>query len=467
MRVRVVMFLLLLALFPAAANAAPTNDQFADAQVIDPAALPFSDSSDPGSATLEPGEPGSCGFSGGSVWYAITPASNVHLSLSVSGPATVQAFRGSTLGNLQGLGCGQSFSVRADAGVTYYLQMSGFGTVALNVSRIVPPVGDDFADAQAIDSSSLPFRDTQSGAGASGETNEPAACAPFGPLASWWYAFTPTVSGSYTVSASSGPGLSVAAFRGSALNSLTLLTCSSYYGARTSFAASAGTTYYVQVNDAYRGQFGPTTMSVEVAPDPVANFGWWPADPSTVDTVNFNDQSSDPGGTAIQSVRWDLGDGTTIPAGQPATHRYATDGDYQVKQTITTADGRTASVTRTVTVRTHDVGITTLGVPKTARLGQSKSITVGVANASYSERVTVQLLKSVAGGGFEQVGALTQTVAARGRNRPTDFPFSYTFTADDARAGSVTFQAVATLVDARDARSGDNTVIALPTKVNP
>jgi len=80
---------------------------------------------------------------------------------------------------------------------------------------------------------------------------------------------------------------------------------------------------------------------------------------------------------------------------------------------------RTASITRTLSVRTHDVGITTFSVPQTAQPDQSKTPTVGVANGRYPERVTVQLLKSVAGSGFQPVGQLTQSVPARGRNRTT------------------------------------------------
>ncbi len=467
MRVCVLACLLTLALFPAAARAAaPSNDNFADATVIDPAALPYADAADPPSATVEAGEPGPCGLYGGSVWYAITPSSDMVLGVSISGPGTVQVYRGSVFSNLQGQGCGQSVNVHADGGGSYYIQVNGYWPATLNVERIVPPVGDDLANAQTIAPASLPFRDTQSGAGASAEANEPGACAPFGPLASWWYSFTPTVSRSYTIGVNGGPAVSVAAFRGSTLSSLTLLGCGSYYGARSTFAATAGTTYSVQVNDPYHGQYGPASMSLEVAPDPVANFGWNPGDPSTVDPVSFFDQSSDPGGNPIQTQTWDLGDGTTIAPGQPATHRYTTDGDYPVTLTIKTTDGRTASITHTLSVRTHDVGITTFGVPQSAKPNQSKTLTVGVANSRYAERVTVQLFKSVAGSGFQPVGQLTQLVPARGRNRTTDFPFSYTFGADDATAGSVTFQAVATLVDARDALTGDNTTIALPTKVH-
>ena len=39
------------------------------------------------------------------------------------------------------------------------------------------------------------------------------------------------------------------------------------------------------------------------------------------------------------------------------------------------------------------------------------------------------------------------------------------FTGDDAAVGKVTFEATATIVNARDAQSADNTAIALPTRV--
>jgi hypothetical protein len=43
--------------------------------------------------------------------------------------------------------------------------------------------------------------------------------------------------------------------------------------------------------------------------------------------------------------------------------------------------------------------------------------------------------------------------------------FSYTFTSNDTAFGKVTFQAVASIVDARDALPADNTATALPTEV--
>jgi hypothetical protein len=71
----------------------------------------------------------------------------------------------------------------------------------------------------------------------------------------------------------------------------------------------------------------------------------------------------------------------------------------------------------------------------------------------------------VVGGGWQQVGVLTQYVPVRGTNRTTNFSFDYTFAPEDATLGKVSFQAVASIQGARDAFPTDNTFVSLPTKV--
>jgi PKD repeat protein len=228
------------------------------------------------------------------------------------------------------------------------------------------------------------------------------------------------------------------------------------------FRAEAGTTYYFQVGDIYGGG-GWFELFLEVAPPPVANIEFYPYDPSVFDTVTFYSNSWDPAEVGIASCAWDLGDGTTSPDCW-TSHQYAADGGYTVQLTVTTYDGRTASTTRDVQVRTHDVAITKFVVPTSARVGQTRSIVVGVNSKRYLEEVEVQLYKSTPGG-YEWVGTLRQTVPVRPANRTTDFSFSYTFTADDASVGKVTFRAVANLINARDALPADNESISMPTKV--
>ena len=119
-------------------------------------------------------------------------------------------------------------------------------------------------------------------------------------------------------------------------------------------------------------------FSLAVAAAPVASFVFFPFDPTIFDTVQFIDQSLDPGGVGIESQAWDLGDGT-IATGCCPTHRYAADGDYSVQLTVTTLDGRTASTSQVVQVRT-----TTLicnGKPATILGPAGDSTVIGTAGA--------------------------------------------------------------------------------------
>jgi PKD repeat protein len=326
----------------------------------------------------------------------------------------------------------------------------------------VPP-NDDFADATSI--TSLPSSNVVDIISASIEAGEPIpSCA--GPRSKTvWYAFTATGTGSISaiVVNTSGFPTAMAAYTGASLASLTEVGCRASFGGRLTFRAERGTTYYFQVDDLF-GQGGPLEFRLEVAPQPVANFGFSPSDPSVFDVVQFFDFSFDPGDVDFASKTWTFGDGATGTGCCP-THQYAADGDYTVQLTVTTLDGRTASTSQTVLVRTHDVAITKFSAPKSATAGQTRSIAVGINSRRYPETVEVQLFKSVPGG-FQFVGVLTQSVPVRPSNRTTNFNFSYTFTGADAQVGKVTFKAVARIVDARDALPADNEAIASPTKVS-
>lgn len=204
-------------------------------------------------------------------------------------------------------------------------------------------------------------------------------------------------------------------------------------------------------------------LTLDVTPAPFANFYFYPSDPSIYDTIQFYDASYDPGQIGFQPPAWDLGDGSIASDCCPR-QRYADDNDYTVKLSVTTHDGRTASTSQVVRVRSHDVAITKFSAPKSANAGQTRQLSVGINSKRYPDNVLVQLLKSVPGG-FETVGALTQLVPVRSGNRTTDFNFSYTFTPADAVMGKVTFKAVAILESYRDVLPADNEAIASPTKV--
>lgn len=163
---------------------------------------------------------------------------------------------------------------------------------------------------------------------------------------------------------------------------------------------------------------------------------------------------------------WDFGNGTTSDhcfAYQEA--RYNSDGDYTVTVEVTNSSGDIDSANRVVRVRTDDVAITKFTAPQSAKTGQTRQLIVNVRNNRYPEVVRVDLYKSTPSG-YIIFGWLEQAVPVRVKSQTTSFTFNYTFTADDARTGKVTFKAVAVLLTGdHDALPLDNEAIALPTNV--
>jgi len=174
----------------------------------------------------------------------------------------------------------------------------------------------------------------------------------------------------------------------------------------------------------------------------------------------------DPGGSFIVSEAWVFGDGASATGCCPF-HRYAAVGNYTVHLTVTTQDGRTASTSQVVQVANHDVSITRLSVPKSARQNQTGKISVSLASKLAAETVHIDLYKSDPSyyDGFRLIGSQELLVPARSSNRTVTVNFNYTFTSDDASIGKVTFKAVATIIGARDVLPGDNEARAT-TKVS-
>jgi PKD repeat protein len=462
------------------ASAAFANDNFASATVI--STLPFSDSGDLSGTTTEPGEPQFCNFMQQTVWYSYTAASATALKLDLNGSdfgVVLNAYRqlGSGFSGLSFQGClgfGGSMELFANPGQTIYLQAGSVGTgsahLQLHVQSIPPPPNDNFVNATTV--AALPFNDNPDMTAATVEPGEPTVPAgAFTPIvASAWYKFTPAVSESLSASANSCCATPIlAAYTGSTVSSLTQVGNGvSGFGQMLTFRAAAGTTYYFQLGrGSLFGGSAPMSFSLQLTPPPVATFFFFPSDPSIFDTVQFSNASFDPGGLGISSQAWNFGDGTSATVCCP-THRYAVDGTYTVKLTVATPDGRTASTSQALAVKTHDVAITKFAVPNAASAGQTRDVVVGISNSRYPETVQVQLFKSVPGpfNNFVLVGTLTNQVPVLSGNKKASFDFSYTFTRDDAAVGKVTFEAIATIVGARDALPADNTAISLPTKVN-
>jgi PKD repeat protein len=456
------------------AFAQPANDDFANAAAIP--GLPFSASVDISQATIEPEEPIPCGVQE-SVWYAITPAANAVLQADTNGSdfshTVLVVYRqdGSGFGGLSLQTCttfGGQAVFGVEAGQTYYLQggsYSGFGgggNLQVNLAVYPPPPNDDFANATVI--SALSFVDSSPVdlTAATAEPDEPVPSCIFLPSRKTiWYAFTPTQSGSVTASQATGSfGAGIAAYTGSSLATLTEVGCDS--DALLTFQVDANTTYYFQL-DGSQGTTGQLQFQLIETPPPFADFVFSPPDPSSFDEVQFTNLSEDPGGNPV-TLGWEFGDGATAGDECCPTHRYAADGDYTARVTITTSDGRTATASRVVQVRTHDVAVVRMSVPKSAHVGQTIGITAHLRNTRYPETVEVALFKSVPGG-FEQVDSLTQSVPVRPGNRTTSFALNYTITEADRSIGKVSFKGVATIIDHRDALPGDNDLISPPVKI--
>jgi hypothetical protein len=204
-------------------------------------------------------------------------------------------------------------------------------------------------------------------------------------------------------------------------------------------------------------------VKAEVTPWPVDGFWNEPAEASIFDWVYFGLYGETP---SDWTCLWNFGDGTTYNQCY-VDHiiRYAKDGDYTVSVQVTNSAREVSSTSRTVSVRTHDVAITKFTVPQTARVGQTRQLVVSIRNSRYPETVQVELYKSTPNG-YVWFGTLSQLVPVRPQNRTTAFTFNYTFTAEDARSGKVTFKAMAFLMnDVRDALPADNEVVSLPTRV--
>jgi PKD repeat protein len=462
--------------FPAAAQAATApNDSFTSATVI--TSLPFTTNEDTSQATSDPSDPSGCS-NNGSVWFSFTPSSDMQIDADASASnygTRLSAWTG-TQGALNQVACNDfsnqsSIIFAATAGTTYYFMAAqccgsggdGGGNLQFSVSQVIPPGNDDFASATPV--GALPFSDTQDLSTATAEPAEPQpGCFNTSNTSNTvWYSFTAQTTESVTAT-TDRIGAGIAAYTGSSLANLSRVGCAEgFISSPLTFRVQAGTTYYFQVAAWCCDGFSPVTFHLEVTPSPVAQFSYEPGDPNPFDSILFFDNSNDPGGAGIASWAWDFGDGATATQ-QISAHRYAADGDYTVSLTVTTTDGRTASTSQVVQVRTHDVAITRLAVPTSAHVGKTISVTAYLQNTRYPETVQVDLSKGIPAG-FSQVGSLTESVPVKRAGQTTRFAFSYTVTSDDKAIGKITFEVTASIIGFPDALPADNTLLSHLVKV--
>lgn len=346
--------------------ARPANDNFASAEAI--TTLPFNSSVDIAYATNEPDEQQFCYFMDKTVWYSFTPTETTTVRANTQGSAVNGALNiyrasGPGISGLQFLTCSgptDSSTFSAEANQTYYVQAGSaeVGIIQINLEQIPPVANDDFDNAITV--GALPFSDTRDTSTATSASDDPVDCHNNGSV---WYQFTPP--SDITIMANtfgSDYDTTLAVFTGSR-GALELVPggCNDDFSglqSRVVFNAIGGTTYYFLLgfccgNGASGG--GNLIFSVEEyfpAP-PQAGFFFSPTEPTTFDTIQFYDNSFDPESIGIQTWEWDFGDGTPLGTDPFPTHMYAADGDYPVTLTVRTFDGRSASITQTVQVRTQ------------------------------------------------------------------------------------------------------------------
>jgi len=268
--------------------AIPDNDNFANATII--SALPFSDSGNLTGTAMEPGEPQFCNFLTQTVWYRLTPTTNKTIKVKLTGSddsANFSVYQTGGVGafGLNFLGCAGgstgSFQLDISAGSTYYIQAGSavFGAhLQIGIDEILPPSNDNFAAATPIQA--IPFIDIVDLTRATVESLEPVQPTPFDTIvASAWYAVSPAVSQSLTVSAANTCCTSpfIAVFTGGSLPTLTRVNASSSPGQKVTFRADAGTTYFIQLGRAFMSLSAVMTFRVESRPGrlPAASVELW------------------------------------------------------------------------------------------------------------------------------------------------------------------------------------------------
>jgi len=92
-----------------------------------------------------------------------------------------------------------------------------------------------------------------------------------------------------------------------------------------------------------------TYISEETNVQPDAGFTYYPSGPTTDDTIQFTDASSDSDGT-ISSWHWNFGDDYETSKQNPQ-HKYSSSGTYTITLEIIDNDGGTDSVSKTVTIK--------------------------------------------------------------------------------------------------------------------
>jgi len=248
-------------------------DNFAEASSI-PSTSSFTLNASSSLATRETREPAHAGQTATkSLWWKWTAIGNGRLQVNTKGSGfdTVLAvYTGSSLANLRAVTSndnavtGVKYSqvdFTTTRGTTYYFAVDGksgaSGAITLTGSgtSLSGPSNDNFTSASVV--SGTTWKASGSNFNATRETDEPNHGGTSG-YASVWFQWTPTTSGSYTLTTSgSGFDTLLGVYTGTEINALTLVGTNNNSAAgvtwsKIRFAATAGTAYSIAVDGANR-----------------------------------------------------------------------------------------------------------------------------------------------------------------------------------------------------------------------
>jgi hypothetical protein len=283
------------------ASAAPSNDAFNSAEILFGNTGSVNGTNvDATMQTLEPNHAAATQPNGRSVWYSFTPSTSGTLELETCGAAsfdtTLAVYTGSAVGSLNPIASNDDLasctlgrsrvSFAASSSTTYLIAVAGFqgasGSFTLTWQLGTPPANDAYANAATITGSSGSANGST--VLATREPGEPNVWQPDGfnpPQHTVWYRYTASAAGTLTVGTCTGTsvdtGLSVST--GSTFTGLTPVArnddaagCGSGSQSRVTFAATAATTYRIDVSSWEAS--GPFTLSwnlVPSGPPPPAN----------------------------------------------------------------------------------------------------------------------------------------------------------------------------------------------------
>jgi hypothetical protein len=271
---------------PAPAEAAPpSNDNFADAQVVGPA-VPIAIAGTTVDATAEAGEPPAFSTNPpqNTVWFSWTAPSSMTAVIDVcdndtgfTSPA-IGVFTGNALNALTPVAstagdCLLRFS--AASGQNYKIVVDSYfsqGSFTFRIRPLTPPANDDFANAETI-GPSLPITISRSNLDSTTETNEPSVNGGGGGR-SVWFKWTAPASQSVRLdmcdfqTRSGAANEAVGVYTGNTLTTL-VKVFENAFQCRTTFNAVSGTTYRI----AFSGNFGGEgTFTLRILPaTPPAN----------------------------------------------------------------------------------------------------------------------------------------------------------------------------------------------------